>query len=87
MIGNAKTQVTFCTRFLRQLPLLSQLSLCSIPHFPLQTAAIFPWRRFNQSGDDMKDKLKSELMTISMLGESGRRPGTVSFDFVSLVAH
>ena len=31
--------------------------------------------------------MKSELMTIGMLGDFGRRPGTVSFRFVSLVPH
>ena len=30
-------------------------------------------------------RMKSELMTIGMLGDSGRRPGTVSFGFASLV--
>ena len=32
-------------------------------------------------------KMKSELMTIGMLGESGRQPGTVSYRYVSLVPH
>ena len=30
-------------------------------------------------------KMRSELMTIGMLGDSGRQPGTDFFDFVSLV--
>ena len=35
----------------------------------------------------VQEKKNQKLMTIGMLGESGRRPGTVSFGFLSMAPH